>query len=88
MKSFTAALGEMIHRLGDQHSTFFSPENARKMDMEFAGTAGYAGIGVVHTPLPERGKLAVILFFRAARLSWPASARTTASGCGWSTHLR
>jgi C-terminal peptidase prc len=62
-EEFYAVLGEMIHRLGDQHSTFFSPENARKMDLEFAGAAGYAGIGVVHTPLLERGKLAVILVF-------------------------
>ena len=62
-EEFYAALGEMIHRLGDNHSNYFSPENARQMDIEFAGAAGYAGIGVVHTPLPERKKLSVILVY-------------------------
>lgn len=60
---FYAMLAEMIFNLGDGHSTFFSPEQARELDLEFAGKYEYVGIGVVHTPIPERGLLTIVLVF-------------------------
>lgn len=54
---------EMVQRLGDNHSTFFSPTQAKLMDEQYAGQYDYVGIGVVHTPEPERKLLSVVLVF-------------------------
>jgi carboxyl-terminal processing protease len=60
---FYQAIYEMIQRLGDNHSTFFSPTQAKQMDEQFAGQYDYAGIGVVQSPDPERKLLTVVLVF-------------------------
>jgi C-terminal peptidase prc len=60
---FYQAMYEMVQRLGDNHSTFFSPTQAKQMDEEYAGQYDYVGIGVVHTPEPERKLLSVVLVF-------------------------
>jgi C-terminal peptidase prc len=60
---FYQAMFEMVQRLGDNHSTFFSPAQAKQMDEEYAGQYDYVGIGVVHTPVPERKLLSVVLVF-------------------------
>lgn len=60
---FYAMLAEMVRKLGDDHSTFFDPEQARQLDAEFAGEYEYVGIGVIHTPMPELGLLTIVLVF-------------------------
>ncbi len=60
---FYQAMYEMIQRLGDNHSTFFNPTQAKQMDEQFAGQYDYAGIGVVQSPDPERKLLSVVLVF-------------------------
>lgn len=60
---FYAMLSEVIYSLGDEHSTFFSPEETRQLDAEFAGEYEYVGIGVIHTPIPERGLLSIVIVF-------------------------
>ena len=60
---FYQGLSDMIQRLGDNHSTFFSPTQAKQMDEQFTGQYDYVGIGVVHTPEPERKLLSVVLVF-------------------------
>lgn len=60
---FYAMLAEMIYNLGDEHSAFFSPEQARQLDAEYAGEFEYVGIGVVHTPIEEHGVLSIVLVF-------------------------
>jgi carboxyl-terminal processing protease len=62
-EQFYQAMFDMIQRLGDNHSTFFSPTDAKQMEEQFAGQYDYAGIGVVHTPEPERKLLSVVLVF-------------------------
>lgn len=62
-EEFYQALFEMVYRLGDNHSTFFSPEMARQLDAEYAGEYEYVGIGVIHTPIPERKLLSIVLVF-------------------------
>ena len=54
---------EMVERLGDNHSTYFSPLRARQMDEQYAGEYDYVGIGVVHSPEPELKLLSVVLVF-------------------------
>lgn len=62
-EQFYEAMLELIHRLGDEHSTYFSPEEAREMDLEFEGQASYVGIGVMTALISERGVLSVLLVF-------------------------
>jgi len=62
-EEFYQSLSEMVQRLGDEHSTFFNPEQARQVDAEYAGEYGYVGIGVIHTPIPERKLLSIVLVF-------------------------
>lgn len=62
-EQFYQAMSEMVHRLGDDHSTFFSPTQAKQMDEQFAGQFDYVGIGVLQTPEPERKLLSVVLVF-------------------------
>ncbi len=62
-EEFYQSLYRMVQRLGDDHSTFFNPEQARQLDAEYAGEYGYVGIGVIHTPIPERKLLSIVLVF-------------------------
>ena len=62
-EQFYQAMADMIQRLGDNHSTFFSPTQAKQMDEQTGGEYNYVGIGVVHTPEPERKLLSVVLVF-------------------------
>jgi C-terminal peptidase prc len=62
-EEFYGMLYELIRSLGDEHSIFFDPERARQLDAEFAGEFQYVGIGVIHTPIPERGALSIVLVF-------------------------
>ena len=61
--AFYAAMGEMIQRLGDDHSIFFSPEQARRTDTELAGKNSYVGIGVLEIVVPERSLITILLAF-------------------------
>lgn len=61
--AFYAAMHEMITRLGDDHSVFFSPQEAAEQDQEFQGSLSYAGIGVMTSLVPDRQRLTVILVF-------------------------
>ncbi len=60
---FYDALAEMIFSLGDMHSTFFNPDMALQLDQEYAGNAQYVGIGVIHTPVPERKVLSIVYVY-------------------------
>jgi C-terminal peptidase prc len=62
-EQFYQAIYEMVKRLGDNHSTFFSPTQAKQMDEQYAGQYDYVGIGVLQTPVPERKLLSVVLVF-------------------------
>jgi carboxyl-terminal processing protease len=60
---FYLALQEMVSRLGDEHSVYFSPNEAAAIDNEFAGNFDYVGIGVLSIVVPECDCLAIILVF-------------------------
>ena len=61
--AFYAAMDEMIQRLGDDHSRYFSPAEAKAKDAEFASDYNYVGIGVFTTVNRERHSLAIVLIF-------------------------
>lgn len=62
-QDFYLAMDEMIMRLGDKHSTFFSPQQAQQEDADFSGEYNYVGIGVLTDPVPERQRITIILVF-------------------------
>lgn len=62
-EAFYWAMDEMIYRLGDEHSVFFSPEQARSEDESYAGAFDYVGIGVLTAGVPERQRVTILLVF-------------------------
>jgi C-terminal processing protease CtpA/Prc len=60
---FYNALDGMISRLGDEHSSYFSPQEAAELDAEFAGEYDYVGIGVLSGAVPERSRVTVLIVF-------------------------
>ncbi len=60
-EDFYLAMDEMIASLGDEHSTYISPEQAAEEDAEYAGNLDYVGIGVYIMGVPDRNR-AVIIF--------------------------
>lgn len=62
-EDFYLAMDEMIYSLGDDHSVYLSPEEAKQEDQDFSGHYDYAGIGVLTLPVPERKRVTVILVF-------------------------
>lgn len=62
-EEFYYLMDEMIFRLGDEHSVFFSPEAGMSEDAQYTGDYDYVGIGVLNTVVPERKRITVILVF-------------------------
>ncbi len=62
-EEFYYLMDEMIFRLGDEHSVFFSPEAGLNEDAQYTGDYAYVGIGVLNTVVPERRRITVILVF-------------------------
>ena len=62
-EAFYAAMDEMIDRLGDEHSNYFSPEEAQKIDAEYSGSYDYVGIGVMTTFLEDDQQVSIISLF-------------------------
>jgi len=60
---FYLAMSEMVDTLGDDHSTFLSPDDVAEAEAELAGENNYVGIGVVTILIPERNRASVIAVF-------------------------
>jgi C-terminal peptidase prc len=60
---FYQAMDEMIARLGDNHSAFFSPEQAKQEESDFSGAYKYVGIGLITNPVPERNRVTIVVVF-------------------------
>ena len=60
---FYLAMKDMIARLGDDHSNYFSPEEARKLDANFAGDYNFVGIGVTTAGVPDEKRATILLVF-------------------------
>ena len=62
-ENFYLAMSEMIKRLGDNHSTFFSPEQVKKDNEQHQGSYDYVGVGVINSLVPERNRVTVVIVF-------------------------
>lgn len=62
-EEFYLAMEEMIFRLGDEHSAYLNPQEAREDDQIRRGEVDYAGIGVRSLLVPEKQSLAVLLVY-------------------------
>ncbi len=60
---FYAAMEELVHNLGDQHSVFLSPHRAQEEEEEFKGNNSFVGVGILTTAIPERERIVIILTF-------------------------
>ncbi|MCX8062750.1 MAG: S41 family peptidase [Anaerolineales bacterium] len=63
-KDFYQAMKEMIDRLKDDHSVYFSPREVEEQLMVYEGEKNYVGIGVFTVPVIEKRYITVILPFR------------------------
>lgn len=57
------AMAEMIERLGDDHSAFLNPTQAREFEKQYQQGYNYSGIGILTAPVPERQRVTIILVF-------------------------
>ncbi len=60
---FYADMFDLIRNLGDEHSTFFSPQAAAEEDEVFEGQYNYAGVGLLTTVVTTTKSLSVLLVF-------------------------
>ena len=60
---FYFEMESMIDELGDEHSFFLSPLDAKQAEDELKGEGTFVGIGVYSSPEPEHGRLVVISTF-------------------------
>jgi carboxyl-terminal processing protease len=60
---FYNAMAEMIDRLGDNHSSFHSPDEVTAVNAQFSGKTDYAGIGVINIQVPERKRVSIIAVY-------------------------
>ena len=63
---FYTAMYEMIARLGDEHSSYLSPEDVAHEEANYLGNYDYVGIGVLHQPIPERQRSVILSVFSAS----------------------
>ena len=62
-QDFYLAMEEMIYRLGDDHSAYFNPEEARQDEEDFSGSFDFVGIGIFTTSVPRRKHVSIIQVF-------------------------
>jgi C-terminal peptidase prc len=61
--TFYTEMQNLINELGDEHSQYLSPALVAISDAELAGKNDYVGIGVQILPLPDLGRLSILLVF-------------------------
>lgn len=59
-EGFYAELQQLIHGLGDEHSSFESPVDVAASDARLAGSLGAVGIGVLAMGIPEAGLVTLL----------------------------
>lgn len=61
--TFYQAMEDLISGLGDEHSSFESPQEVVASDADLAGERDWVGIGVFAQPLPEKQKVTILTTF-------------------------
>lgn len=59
-EDFYPYVDSLISRLGDDHSSYLSPQAAREEDQEYSGTYEYAGVGLITQPNASQGYVYVL----------------------------
>ncbi len=62
-EDFYFAMERMIAELGDDHSSFLSPEAVAEEDARFQGQLDYVGVGILWSAVPQAGRGVIILAF-------------------------
>jgi carboxyl-terminal processing protease len=62
-EAFYKAMGNLVAALNDDHSHFESPAQAAASSAELAGKVDYVGIGVLVSPLLEKGRFTILSVF-------------------------
>jgi C-terminal peptidase prc len=60
---FYEAMGDLITALGDNHSYFESPSQAKATDAGFSGNNDFVGIGIFAQAVPEAGRAVIVVVF-------------------------
>lgn len=61
--AFYDAMRSMVFELGDEHSSFLSPQDVQEQEAELAGTREFVGIGAMVLPLIEEDRASIISIF-------------------------
>ena len=62
-QDFYTAMREIIDSLGDNHSYFLSPDEAKAQAEELSGSYNYVGIGVYLSPSPDNTRAVILSVF-------------------------
>ena len=62
-EDFWQAMAEMIDQLGDDHSSFLPPSEAREQDSQLQGNLTYAGIGIYAAAQAEKQQAVIFIVF-------------------------
>jgi carboxyl-terminal processing protease len=62
-EAFYSQMQNLINELGDNHSQYLSSAEVAASDAQLAGKNNYVGIGVEILPMPEKGRLSLLLVF-------------------------
>lgn len=62
-EAFYYTMDEMLMRLGDEHSAYYSPEMVAKEDAAYAGDQDFVGIGILSSPVPVKNLAVILIVF-------------------------
>ncbi|MCS6909946.1 MAG: S41 family peptidase [Anaerolineales bacterium] len=62
-EDFYRAMSNMIGELGDEHSSFLSPEQVKEEEARLAGNNNYVGVGVMLSAVPQADRAVIITVF-------------------------
>lgn len=62
-QAFYHLMWDMVAELGDEHSTFLTPEKVIEEDLAFEGSFDYVGVGIFAGAVPERDRMVIYSVF-------------------------
>ncbi|RPI80535.1 MAG: PDZ domain-containing protein [Chloroflexi bacterium] len=62
-EAFYFTMDEMLMRLGDEHSAYYSPEMVAQEDAAYAGDQDFVGIGILSSPVPVKNLAVILIVF-------------------------
>lgn len=62
-QAFYQLMWDMVDELGDEHSTFLTPEEVIEEDLAYEGSFDYVGVGIFAGAVPERDRVVIYSVF-------------------------